>query len=412
MRFLAMVPEAFGGFGGIAVYNRDFFTALAELPLCEKVTILPRLIRQEPGTLPPGIELREGGANSLARYVCEFMRVLSKGEGYDVVLCGHINLLPFAVIASRLFRAKRVLLIYGIDAWKPTGRRLSDRLVARMDSVISISGFTKQRFLSWSMIRDDQVSLLPNAIHLEKYGIGEKPCYLEQRYELSCPQVHTVARDSKAFHQFHISPNAIHLEKYGIGEKPCYLEQRYGLAGKKVLMTLGRLQRNEGQKGLDEMLEVLPALVAEEKDLVYLIAGDGDDRPRLEGKAASLGLGKSVVFAGRVAEAEKADHYRLADVFAMAGRQEGFGFVFLEAMASGIPVVASSLNGSREAVLDGKLGELADPDDREALKAAIRRALRRPRQIPEGLAFFCYDRFRERLHDILADLSSEPVSTV
>ena len=96
----------------------------------------------------------------------------------------------------------------------------------------------------------------------------------------------------------------------------------------------------------------------------------------------------------------------------MAGRQEGFGFVFLEAMASGIPVVASSLDGSREAVLDGKLGELADPDDREALKAAICRALRRPRQIPEGLAFFCYDRFRERLHDILADLSSEPVSTV
>src|SRR6516164_5679072 len=365
MRFLAIVPEAFGGFGGIAVYNRDFFTALAELPLCEKVTIPPRLIRQEPGTLQPRTELREARANSLPRYACEFTRVLSKGERYDVVLCGHINLLPFAVIASRLFRAKRVLLIYGIDAWKPTGRRLSDRLVARMDSVISISGFTKQRFLSWSTIREDQVSLLPNAIHLEKYGIGEKPCYLEQRY---------------------------------------------GLAGKKVLMTLGRLQRNEGQKGIDEMLEVLPALVAEEKDLVYLIAGDGDDRPRLEGKAASLGLGKSVIFAGRVAEAEKADHYRLADVFAMAGRQEGFGFVFLEAMASGIPVVASSLDGSREAVLDGELGELADPDDREALKAAIRRALRRPRQIPDGLAFFSYDKFRERLHYIMGSLRIESVS--
>jgi hypothetical protein len=66
-------------------------------------------------------------------------------------------------------------VIYGIDAWIPTGRRLSDRLVARTDLVISISRFTKQRFLSWSTVNDNQVHLLPNAIHLEQYGTGEKP---------------------------------------------------------------------------------------------------------------------------------------------------------------------------------------------------------------------------------------------
>ncbi len=365
MRVLAIVPEAFGGFGGIAVYNRDFLTALAELPLCEKVTVLPRLVRHEPGTLPRRIELLEKAANSRLRYVRELARVLIKRERYDVVLCGHINLLPFAKIASRLAGAKQVLLIYGIDAWRPTGRRLSDRLVAGTDLVISISGFTKQRFLSWSKIHDSQVHLLPNAIHMEEYGIGEKPIQLEQRY---------------------------------------------GLGGKKVLMTLARLQQSEQQKGIDEMLEILPELRAEDEKLSYLIAGDGDDRERLERKAASLGLNGHVVFAGRVPESEKADHYRLADAFVMPGRQEGFGFVFLEAMASGIPVVASSLDGSREAVLDGKLGELADPDDREALKAAIRRALGRPRQIPDGLAFFSYDNFCERLQDIIGSLRVESVS--
>src|SRR5262249_33249664 len=152
---------------------------------------------------------------------------------YDVVLCGHINLLPLAVAASRLLGAKHVLLIYGIDAWIPTGRRLSDRLVACTDLVISISRFTKQRFLSWSPIRDNQVHLLPNAIHLEEYGSGDKPHYLEQRY---------------------------------------------GLQDKKVLMTLARLQQNERQKGIDEMLEALPELLVEESNLIYLIAGDGDDR--------------------------------------------------------------------------------------------------------------------------------------
>src|SRR5262249_54969066 len=161
------------GFGGIAVYNRDFLTALAELQLCEKLTVLPRLIRHVPATPPHRIELLEEAANSRVRYVCELLRVLVRRERYDVVLCGHINLLPFAEIASRLMGAKRVLLIYGIDAWSPTGRRLSDHLVACTDLVISISQFTKQRFLSWSAVRDSQVHLLPNAIHMEQYGMGE-----------------------------------------------------------------------------------------------------------------------------------------------------------------------------------------------------------------------------------------------
>jgi phosphatidyl-myo-inositol dimannoside synthase len=366
VRILAIIPEAFGGFGGIAAYNRDLLTALAESQLCEKVTVLPRLIRHPPtAPLPLRTELREKAANSRVRYAYELARVLLKREPYDVVLCGHINLLPFAEVARRLLRAKHVLLIYGIDAWNPTGYGITDRLATSTDLVISISQFTKQRFLSWSTVHDSQVHLLPNAVHMDEYGIGDKPSYLEERY---------------------------------------------GLGGRKVLMTLARLQQNEQQKGLDEMLEVFPELLAEEKNLRYLIAGDGDDKQRLERKAASLGVSRHVVFAGRVPEAEKADHYRLADVFVMPGRQEGFGFVFLEAMASGIPVVASSLDGSREAVLHGELGEIADPDDREALKAAIRRALRRPRQIPDGLGFFSYEKFRERLQHIIGGLRVESVS--
>ena len=74
------------------------------------------------------------------------------------------------------------------------------------------------------------------------------------------------------------------------------------------------------------------------------------------------GLSDRVVFAGFIPEAEKADHYRLADAYVMPGRGEGFGFVFLEAMACGIPVVGSRLDGSREALRQGDLGILVDPD--------------------------------------------------
>ena len=172
-------------------------------------------------------------------------------------------------------------------------------------------------------------------------------------------------------------------------------------------MTLARLDSREryhasGIKGIDEILDILPELIAKVPDLVYLVAGDGTDRPRLEAKVKSLDLERHTVFTGHVAEAEKADHYRLADVFVLAGRGEGFGIVLLEAMACGVAAVASKLDGSREAVLNGALGVVVDPTDRTDLQAGILAALQRPAGAPpEGLAHFSYPNFETRLHEIL-----------
>ena len=76
-----------------------------------------------------------------------------------------------------------------------------------------------------------------------------------------------------------------------------------------------------------------------------------------------LDLNSRVVFTGFIPESEKADHYRLADAYAMPSWGEGFGFVFLEAMACGVPVVASAIDGGKEAVLDGKLGFVVNRRD-------------------------------------------------
>ena len=152
---------------------------------------------------------------------------------------------------------------------------------------------------------------------------------------------------------------------------------------------------------MDELIDLLPRLLDEQPDLCLLIAGEGDDRLRLESKVLAAGLQAAVRFTGRVPEVEKADHYRLCDVFSMVGRQEGFGFVFLEAMACGIPVVASLRDGSREAVRDGAMGQLADPDDPDSLQSAILTALRQPRGIPEGLDFFAFPQFCARLTDLM-----------
>jgi glycosyltransferase involved in cell wall biosynthesis len=200
-----------------------------------------------------------------------------------------------------------------------------------------------------------------------------------------------------------------------------------------VLITLGRLASQERQKGFDEMIEILPELARKIPGLSYMIVGDGDDRPRLVQKASDLGLrvvdcapgikveggaeagsaGRNpqpqVIFTGYVAEAEKADHYRAADLYVMPSRGEGFGIVYLEALACGLPVIGSKVDGSREALRDGLLGTLVDPADRQELKDAIHRQLgQRTQRAPEGLSYFSYAEYEHRCHHLIRQLVGDP----
>jgi glycosyltransferase involved in cell wall biosynthesis len=173
-------------------------------------------------------------------------------------------------------------------------------------------------------------------------------------------------------------------------------------------MTLGRLAEVERYKGFDEVIEVMPDLLEEAPDLAYVIAGKGSDMERLKQKAHALGLAGHVVFTGYVAEEEKAALYRLADVYIMASRGEGFGFVILEALATGIPTIASTLDGGREALRDGMLGQLVDPAKPEEIKSAIRHALKMDKEVPPGLAYFAYPNFQQRLHGMFDEWIGEP----
>jgi glycosyltransferase involved in cell wall biosynthesis len=164
---------------------------------------------------------------------------------------------------------------------------------------------------------------------------------------------------------------------------------------------LGRLSPAERYKGHDRIIRVLPELISRHPDLAYVIVGDGLDRGRLEALAAEVGVQAAVVFTGRIPEGEKTDHYRLADAFAMPSTGEGFGFTFLEAAACGIPVLGGNRDGSRDALRDGELGCVVDPDDPQELVDGLAEILSRPKQIPEGIRSFSYPLFRERLGRLL-----------
>ncbi len=183
---------------------------------------------------------------------------------------------------------------------------------------------------------------------------------------------------------------------------------RWSLGGRRVLLTVGRMDAAEQAKGFDEILDVMPRLVSEIPELVYVAVGDGSDRRRLQAKADALGLSRYCVFPGYVSEADKLEYYRIADVFVMPSRLEGFGYVFLEALATGIPVIASKVDGSREAVRNGAWGALVDPDKPEELMAAIRSALSTPK-IPRRteLDLFSSRSFVRRCHEVLDALAGE-----
>jgi glycosyltransferase involved in cell wall biosynthesis len=250
----------------------------------------------------------------------------------------------------------------------PTDKWIVNKLVPTVDAFVTVSKYTKRKLVQWS------------GVHPEKGRV---------------------------------IPNCIDRSEYGPGEPPVYLQERYGLQGRTVIMTLSRLPAQETGKGHDEVLEVLPDLADEIPDLTYLVCGDGPDRPRLERKAKQLGVDDRVLFAGYIPEEEKADHYRCADAFVMPGRTEGFGIVYLEALACGIPVVASSADASREAVRDGALGEVVDPDHLESVKVGIRNVLKEPRGVPSGLDYFSTDSFRTRWHDVIKTvlaIRGEPLS--
>jgi phosphatidylinositol alpha-1,6-mannosyltransferase len=154
------------------------------------------------------------------------------------------------------------------------------------------------------------------------------------------------------------------------------------------------------------------------------VAGDGPDRRRVEEMALSLGLEGAVRFMGGVTEDELGRLYGSAAVFALPARTilgprplgEGFGIVFLEAAAAGLPVVAGDAGPAPEVVAHGETGILVDPDNASAVADAIVELLRRPevrRRMGEAgrqrvREHYSYEGFRARVARLLNDLASVP----
>lgn len=248
----------------------------------------------------------------------------------SLLITTHLNFAPVAMLAKRLLGVRYVVVAHGIDV-HPGLSRLRKLALGQADAVWAVSRWTRERCLRVGM-SSDRVRVLSNTVDERRFDLGEANPELRQRYSLA--------------------PN------------------------ERVLLTVARLDPNEQYKGCDTVLRALSALQAT-GPVRYLIVGTGGDRGRVERLAHTLGVGHLVTFCGFVPDAELPGHYRLADVFVMPSRGEGFGIVFLEAMACGTPVLGGNGDGTADALVDGALGVLADPDDPVAIAMELRRMLER-----------------------------------
>ena len=145
-------------------------------------------------------------------------------------------------------------------------------------------------------------------------------------------------------------------------------------------MTVARMSRSECYKGHDVVLRALPSVLGKISNLIYAVVGEGDDRPRLEALTKELGLSQYVVFTRRVTDSELVNLYQPSEVFLLPAttvidehnpKGEGFGIVYFEAMAFGIPVIGPNCGAPAEFIQHQRHGLLVDSEVPESVAEAL-----------------------------------------
>ena len=174
----------------------------------------------------------------------------------------------------------------------------------------------------------------------------------------------------------------IALDVFTPGPKPADLVERYRIKNVPTILCVGRLVKRKGQ---DKLIKALPEIKDEFPNVRLLLVGEGPLRKKLSKLVKKLQLEDNVIFTGRVSYEELPKYFRVGDIFAMPARTrnfglevEGLGIVYLEASATGLPVIVGSSGGAPDALIQGETGYVVDGRNVEEIARQISYLIRDP----------------------------------
>lgn len=236
----------------------------------------------------------------------------------QLIITTHVHFAVIGMILRRLLGIPYWVIAHGVEVWDIKSPLIIHAL-KNADQILAVSEYTRQRLINEQNIPLEQIKILYNTFNSSSFNIAPKNLNL--------------------LHQYNIKSDA------------------------KILLTVARLFASEQYKGYDSMLHTLPKIRQKIPNIHYILVGKGTDLARLQKLVHDLELTECVTFAGFIPDAELADYYNLCDLFVMPSKREGFGIVYLEAMACGKPALGGNQDGALDALGYGELGILVDPDD-------------------------------------------------
>jgi phosphatidyl-myo-inositol dimannoside synthase len=362
---LYLVPDAYNAHGGVQAYMRRLAEILSAFA-AERggfmgcVSLADSEWKPEGHSLSVSYDTFAGARGSKAAFARKAASIAKKHRP-DIAVIGHVGLAPVA-LALKLagLIPAYIVVLHGWEAWRRLGP-LSRLAAARAARIVSTTEYTAREFCRLNGVAAERVCVVPLAI----------------------PKMPAAPQSTAA-------------------------------AGGLSVLTVSRLVQTARYKGIDTLMEAVSWACSANVPIRVTVAGGGDDLPRLRRRAAELGLEESFSFPGPVADAQLQRLYRECDAFVLPSKSEGFGIVFLEAMAHGKPCIGGNHGGTPEVIDDGRDGFLVDFGDVEKLAERLMRLAKDPdllRQMGERarrkvLENFLFPHMRERWFSLLSQVES------
>lgn len=292
-------------------------------------------------------------------------------EQVDLLLVGHINYAPLGMVLRALQPSLRYgVIVHGVEVW--TRLTLLKRwALQRADFVMAVSEFTKAKVVEFNGVEQGRIRIVPNTI--EWTGDSDE--------------------DGDGDTERNVATLLTPLQK----------------PADPFLLSVCRLEASEKYKGIDTVINALPAVIARVPEVQYLVVGSGSDLERHKRLAAAVGVADRVHFLGSVDDATLRRCYRECDVFVLPSDGEGFGIVYLEAMYYGRPVIATNSRAVPEVVKHNESGLLVEYGNAEQLSEAIvslsRDRSRRDKMGDAGRELlrrsFSFEHFKRKFHELI-----------